>query len=159
MNNRHLQLLLGWVSGLGALAILFVTINSIGCNYEMRVSSKESDYYGVCRFGKITVLERDHHTKALWRVSAYQAVIGDQLIFWVTDRTPIQHAVKPSNLEDYNQVQSSLNMPLNYGWKMITPTHIAIFQHSPHPEITQGHFEGWLDFYHRFWPATPVHPQ
>lgn len=159
MTKRFWYQLLIWLSGIGALALSLVAINSLGCNYEMKISNGESDYYAVCRFGKLTVLERDRHTKAIWRVSAYQAVIGDQLIYWVTDRTAIQHAVKPSNLEDYNQVQNSLSIPLNYGWKMITPTHIAIFQHSPHPEISQGHFEGWLDFYHRIWPDTPVHPQ
>lgn len=159
MKRAALIRLLFGLSATGMMLVGLVLINSLGCNYEMHLASKEADYYAVCRAGKFTVIERDRYTKAKWMVSAYQAVLGNQLIFLVTDRTLIERPDKQSALSDINQVEGTFSIPLNYGWQMITPEQIAIFQHSPHPELLQGHLEGWLDFYHKFWPATPLRAQ
>lgn len=159
MRRNLLARLIYGLSALGMLLVCLVLLNSLGCDYEMRLSSKEADYYAVCRAGKFTVIERERDSKAAWMVSAYQAVIGSQLIFFVTERSQIEAAQTKSTLSDRNQMQGIFNMPLNYGWKKLTPSHIAIFQHSPHSEVLQGHFEGSLDFYHRFWPSVPVKAQ
>ena len=129
-----------------------IVINSLGCNYEMHLSSKSADYFAVCRAGKFTVIERELKTHATWRVTALQIVVGHQLIFLVTDRTPIKTAAEDerAGLDDLNQLQRDVTMPLNYGWMMFGENRIAIFQHYPHAEIVQGHIDGWLDFYQRF---------
>jgi len=141
---------------LGGWLVALILLNSLGCDYEMRFSSKEVDYYAVCRAGKFTAIEHEPSSKATWMVTAYQAVIANQLILFVTDRTQVEAAQTKSPLSDLNNIQGSFTMPLNYGWKKLTPHHIAIFQHSPHPEVLLAHFEGALDFYHRLWPSKPV---
>ncbi|QNF23782.1 hypothetical protein FT673_02415 [Aeromonas hydrophila] len=138
MRRAALIRLLFGLSATGMVLAGLVLINSLGCNYEMHLSSKEADYYAVCRAGKFTVIERDRYTKAKWMVSAYQAVLGNQLIFLVTDRTLIERPDKQSALSDINQVEGTFSMPLNYGWQMITPEQIAIFQHSPHPNYCRA---------------------
>ncbi|EKB20066.1 hypothetical protein K3H47_00650 [Aeromonas veronii] len=159
MKRSLLTRLLYVSSSLGMLLVSLILLNSLGCDYEMRLSSKEADYYAVCRAGKFTVIEREHGSKATWMVTAYQAVLGSQLIFFVTERSQVEAPQTKSPLSDLNKMHGSFTMPLNYGWKKLTPDHIAIFQQSPHPEILQGHFEGSLDFYHRFWPSVPVKTQ
>jgi hypothetical protein len=109
------------------LLVSLILLNSLGCDYEMRLSSKEADYYAVCRAGKFTVIEREHGSKATWMVTAYQAVLGSQLIFFVTERSQVEAPQTKSPLSDLNKMHGSFTMPLNYGWKKLTPDHIAFF--------------------------------
>ena len=61
MRRAALIRLLFGLSATGMVLAGLVLINSLGCNYEMHLSSKEADYYAVCRAGKFTVIERDRY--------------------------------------------------------------------------------------------------
>lgn len=140
-------------------AILFglLLLNSFGCNYEMTLQSSEANYYGVCHGGKVTILEQDLSGNSQWRISGFQLPIGQQVFLWVTRREPIRQVDGGnSSLDNYNQTQINRFVLVNFGWLMLSPTQIALFEHSPHPEISVGKFHGWMDFYHRLLPLTPL---
>lgn len=139
-----------------AIGFCLLVLNSFGCNYEMTLQSDEARYYGVCHGGKVTFLEQDAQRIA-WRVSGFQLPVGQQVFLWITNREPLHdQADTDSRLEAFNQTQRNRFVLVNFAWQMLTPEKIAVFQHSPHPEISVGELHGWMDLTHRFWPARPL---
>ncbi|MGN5291086.1 hypothetical protein [Aeromonas sp. 11P] len=65
------------------VVLLFVVgmfINSLGCHYDLKMSANGVNYHGVCRWGKITVIEEEEATREKWRVTGFQLTFFNQLV-------------------------------------------------------------------------------
>ena len=80
-----------------SLVMLFVAgmfINSLGCHYELRMSANGVNYHGVCRWGKITVIEEEESTKEKWRITGFQLTLFDQLVYLIDSRAQLHESGK-----------------------------------------------------------------
>ncbi|MBM3116804.1 hypothetical protein [Jeongeupia naejangsanensis] len=153
MKRIHLAL---WLLPLAALLTVgFVIVNSLGCNYELRINHRNLSYYGVCRFGDVTFLESDQQTGSQWSVSAYQISIANQLIFLVRERRQLRDgAGSVQLLDDYNHTQNQYLL-VNYAWMPVDDGRIALFQTSPHHDVWLGKRDGPIDLMDALFPRQP----
>ncbi|MFG0835286.1 hypothetical protein ACEUC3_19430 [Aeromonas bivalvium] len=139
--KASLLLLLSPILLLG-LGIGLLLMNSMGCNYEMRVTDGDLSYYGVCRWGQAHFIETDNRSGAEWSVKAFQLAVADQLLFIIQERRQLKAGDgSDSKLDHYNQAQASFHL-LNYAWLPIDEKRIALFQTAPHHDVLLATREG-----------------
>jgi len=133
------------------LVLLFVVgmfINSLGCHYELKMSANGVNYHGVCRWGKITVIEEEEATREKWRVTGFQLTFFNQLVYLIDSRTQLHESGNDdSYLNEYNLIQSQYAL-VNYAWVPLTENKVAIFQRDPVHEVVIAQRDGW--FGHRW---------
>lgn len=86
----------------------------------------------------------------------FSTPVGQQVFLWITNREAPLHdqADTDSRLEAFNQTQRNRFVLVNFAWQMLTPEKIAVFQHSPHPEISVGELH-FLDGFNAPFLACP----
>ncbi|MBP4041106.1 hypothetical protein J9885_07485 [Aeromonas sp. SrichE-2G] len=138
------------------LIVTAISIDSFGCNYEMKMNTAGIDYQGVCRWGMLSIIEEEPATKAKWQVDGWQVAFMNQFIFFVSERRLLNKGNgQHSALNNYNQLQSDYTI-VNYTWVPLTKSHIAMFQKTPHHDVILVQQNGWFSFSHRLFPATPL---
>ncbi len=139
------------------VVLLFVVgmfINSLGCHYDLKMSANGVNYHGVCRWGKITVIEEEEATREKWRVTGFQLTFFNQLVYLIDSRTQLHESGNDdSYLNEYNLIQSQYAL-VNYAWVPLTENKVAIFQRDPVHEVVIAQRDGWFDLYRWFSPGT-----
>ncbi|MGC3962673.1 MAG: hypothetical protein QM803_04920 [Rhodocyclaceae bacterium] len=155
MTRKRLALLWAFpvLVGIAALCLL---INSMGCNYEIRSTHRNVDYYGVCRGGFVNLVETDLTTGSKWTMGAFQFSLANQILFFVHDRTQIREANgnMVSALDTYNQSLGSFSL-VNYAWMPVDGRRIVLFQTSPHHDVLAITREGHMSLWDAYFPYKP----
>jgi hypothetical protein len=117
-------------------AALALLINSMGCNYELRATHHNIDYYAVCRGGFVDIVETDLATHSQWAVHAFQFSLANQVLFVVHNRTQVRPSREEASsvLDTYNQAQGLIGM-INYAWMPVDEKRIVFFQTSPRHDV------------------------
>ncbi|MGY4108828.1 hypothetical protein [Aeromonas encheleia] len=133
-----------------------LVINSFGCHYDLKMSANGVNYHGICRWGKMTVIQEELASGEVWRVTGFQLTFLNQLIYLIDSRTQL-HASgkKDSYLNEYNQLQSEYAL-VNYAWVPLTENKIALFQRDPVHDVVIAQRDGWFDLYRWWFSPTPI---
>ncbi|GAA5786710.1 hypothetical protein GCM10007860_23190 [Chitiniphilus shinanonensis] len=145
--KRHRWLLL--LPGAALAALLFVLVNSAGCNYALQLNHQNLRYHGTCRLGLAEFVETDQLTGSQWTVSAFQLAVADQLLFVVRERRHVREGA--AGVAGHPRVQPDYLL-VNYAWMPIDDTRVALFQVTPHHDVIVAERRGAIDLMDALWP-------
>ncbi|MFA9441364.1 hypothetical protein ACDA63_17185 [Uliginosibacterium sp. sgz301328] len=152
MTRKRLFLLLIFpvLVGIAGLALL---VNSMGCNYTLRSTHRDVDYYGVCRGGFVNLVETDLTTGSTWTVGAFQFSLADQLLFVVHSRNHIRESSgkATSVLDTYNRSLGAISF-VNYAWMPVGRRRVVFFQTSPYHDVLTMTREGHISLWDAYFP-------
>jgi hypothetical protein len=135
--------------------LLVVLINSLGCDYEFHTTKKGVDYFGVCKNGKLSIIQTSIDTGDTWGVELVQISFFKQLFWVVGSRKEIVDSGKNNYINKINKM-SATGMLYNYAWRRVDDNNVIVFQKKPEVDFYRLKIDGDIDAWDSLGLYTPL---
>ncbi|NOI25980.1 hypothetical protein [Vibrio mediterranei] len=121
----------------------FVTVNSLGCNYEINFTDNDIPYTGFCRLGRVVLHYKDEAQNDV-RIEGLNIATFSQFLVYITEENRTMFG-------DYDNNDSIEEIPdyslLAYGYHRLSKSKVLLFTGLPNERFFIADIKGNISLY------------